>query len=291
MSTALKVSSDVYFFNLGLHATASGNGGQIQDWAFKYGLGRKPDVDIPDATAGLIPTPAWREPRLPQPLEPVHRPALEPGRQRQPRGRAGRRDGHAAAARPGLCRARQRRRRWSGRTSAGGIVDVHGRTVERIKPPPKRHLHISPRDAERDPRRHAPGRRRAGRHLRCGDGQLPHPGRRQDRHGPARQGQQDQSWYGVIAPYDNPQIVVTVTVERGGFGVESAAPIARDDPRALLQPARSAASTRPAAARPRGRADGSRQALAHDRPAPLAARRVAQPAPDGRRACSAPRSG
>src|SRR5215211_3109156 len=34
MSTALQVSSDVYFFSLGLHAEASGKGGQIQDWAF-----------------------------------------------------------------------------------------------------------------------------------------------------------------------------------------------------------------------------------------------------------------
>jgi penicillin-binding protein 2 len=40
-------------------------------------------------------------------------------------------------------------------------------------------------------------------------------------------GQEDQSWYSVIAPYNNPRIVVTVTVEHGGFGVESAAPIAR----------------------------------------------------------------
>lgn len=40
-------------------------------------------------------------------------------------------------------------------------------------------------------------------------------------------GTEDQSWYSVIAPYGDPQIVVTVTVEHGGFGVESAAPIAR----------------------------------------------------------------
>ena len=32
----------------------------------------------------------------------------------------------------------------------------------------------------------------------------------------------------VIAPYGKPQIVVTVTVERGGFGVQTAAPIARE---------------------------------------------------------------
>src|SRR3954449_2022244 len=60
MSTALQVSSDVYFFNLGLHASASGNHGQIQDWARKFGLGEKPNIDLPGASAGLIPTPAWR---------------------------------------------------------------------------------------------------------------------------------------------------------------------------------------------------------------------------------------
>jgi penicillin-binding protein 2 len=41
------------------------------------------------------------------------------------------------------------------------------------------------------------------------------------------EGNEDQSWYSAVAPYDDPEIVVTVTVEHGGFGVESAAPIAR----------------------------------------------------------------
>ena len=36
-----------------------------------------------------------------------------------------------------------------------------------------------------------------------------------------RPGQPDQSWYIVLAPVPNPQIVVAVTVERGGFGVDS----------------------------------------------------------------------
>jgi penicillin-binding protein 2 len=38
--------------------------------------------------------------------------------------------------------------------------------------------------------------------------------------------QPDQSWYVVVAPADNPQIVVAVTLERGGFGADTAAPIA-----------------------------------------------------------------
>jgi len=40
-------------------------------------------------------------------------------------------------------------------------------------------------------------------------------------------GQTDQSWYVVLAPYPNPKIVVAVTIEQGGFGVDAAAPAAR----------------------------------------------------------------
>jgi penicillin-binding protein 2 len=31
----------------------------------------------------------------------------------------------------------------------------------------------------------------------------------------------------AIAPYDNPKYVVAVTIERGGFGADSAAPVAQ----------------------------------------------------------------
>jgi len=36
----------------------------------------------------------------------------------------------------------------------------------------------------------------------------------------------DQSWYMCVAPYPNAKIVVAATVEQGGFGVQSAAPVA-----------------------------------------------------------------
>jgi penicillin-binding protein 2 len=31
----------------------------------------------------------------------------------------------------------------------------------------------------------------------------------------------------AVAPYDDPRVVVAVTIERGGFGAEAAAPAAR----------------------------------------------------------------
>ncbi|HEU4980171.1 MAG TPA: penicillin-binding protein 2, partial [Solirubrobacterales bacterium] len=60
MSDALQVSSDVYFYSLGLRAEARGRHGQIQDWAHRYGLGERPGIDVAGASTGLIPTPAWR---------------------------------------------------------------------------------------------------------------------------------------------------------------------------------------------------------------------------------------
>ena len=41
-------------------------------------------------------------------------------------------------------------------------------------------------------------------------------------------GRADQSWYVALAPYPNVQYVVAVTDEAGGFGADTAAPMARD---------------------------------------------------------------
>jgi penicillin-binding protein 2 len=225
MSTALKVSSDVYFYSLGLHASASGSGGQIQDWAFKLGLGRKPAIDIPDATSGLIPTPAWRNrvyrshknPYIDRPWTQGDNVNLAVGQgdvQVTPLQLA---RAYAALANGGALV----------RPHVGGrVVDVHGRVVRRIKPAPQRHLHISPetRSVILGGMERAAMEPGGTSYPVMGGFPFPVAGKT----GTAqREGQQDQSWYGVIAPYNNPRIVVAATVERGGFGVESAAPIAR----------------------------------------------------------------
>jgi penicillin-binding protein 2 len=226
MSTALQVSSDVYFFSLGLHAEASGNHGQIQDWARRYGLGEKPDIDLPGASAGLIPTPAWRNrvyrkhsnPYIDRPWNQGDNVNLAVGQ------------GDVMVTPLQLARAYAALANGGTLVTphlGGRIVDVNGRTVERIKPPPKRHLHIS------DETRNVilGGLERAA--MEPGGtsysvmGGFPFPVAGKTGTAERGEGAEDQSWYSVIAPYRNPEIVVTVTVEHGGFGVESAAPIAR----------------------------------------------------------------
>ena len=37
----------------------------------------------------------------------------------------------------------------------------------------------------------------------------------------------DHSWYASWAPYDHPRLVVVAMVEKGGFGAQAAAPVAK----------------------------------------------------------------
>lgn len=40
-------------------------------------------------------------------------------------------------------------------------------------------------------------------------------------------GKEDKSWFVALAPYPNPNYVVATTIEQGGFGTETASPVAR----------------------------------------------------------------
>jgi len=65
--SAIKVSDDNFFYNLGNILNANPithpNGGPLQTWARKFGIGRNPGVDLPDARSGTLPDPRWREQR------------------------------------------------------------------------------------------------------------------------------------------------------------------------------------------------------------------------------------
>src|SRR2546426_7740013 len=59
IARALQVSSDVFFYRVGLMADQHG-GDIIQKWARKLGIGRPTGIDLPGEVAGLVPSPAWR---------------------------------------------------------------------------------------------------------------------------------------------------------------------------------------------------------------------------------------
>jgi penicillin-binding protein 2 len=67
LTKAIQVSDDDFFYNLGAltnaDPTTHPDGGALQEWAGKYGIGRNPGIDLPDAASGTLPTPRWRAQR------------------------------------------------------------------------------------------------------------------------------------------------------------------------------------------------------------------------------------
>ena len=153
-------------------------------------------------------------------------PRLVGRRQRQPRGRPGRPAGRSAADGGRLRGDRQRRRhRHPARRPARR--GSRRPTIQEIDPPVRDHVDIDPaaqrtimeglHDAAMTPD--------GTSYAVFGD----YPVQIAGKTGTAerRPSEEDQSWYMALAPYDNPKYVVAVTIERGGFGADTAAPVAK----------------------------------------------------------------
>jgi penicillin-binding protein 2 len=218
LPTALQVSSDVFFYTLGLRMNGTL---QLQKWARRLGLGSPTGIDLPGEVAGLIPTPAWRN-RLyrkgltDRPWSAGDNINLSVGQgdvQVDPLQLA---NAYATVANGGTLL----------RPHVGlEVTDTAGRVVQEIARGPHRHVPVNPeyRSAILEGMHMAAQSPGGTSYPVFGGFRVPVAGKT----GTAeRPGQEDQSWYSVMAPYPNPRVVVTVTVERGGFGVESAAPIA-----------------------------------------------------------------
>ncbi|CAN5532736.1 penicillin-binding protein 2 [soil metagenome] len=227
MSDALKVSSDIYFYKLGQNAPASKGGGVIQDTAKDLGLGEQTGIDLPAEGEGLIPTPAWRNRLFNDDLtdrpwtlgDNVNLAVGQGDVQADPLQMA---TAYAAIGNGG---------RVVTPHIAESVESVTGEVLEEIRPADKRAVDI-PEQARTTI---LGGLRRAAMEERgtsygvFGNFPVPVAGKT----GTAERGfynsglpVPDQAWYAAMAPADDPEIVVVVTIERGGFGADSAAPVA-----------------------------------------------------------------
>jgi penicillin-binding protein 2 len=224
---ALTVSSDVFFYQLGRDMNEKGM--PLQLWAHRLGIGRMTGIDLPGEQPGRLPTPRWRNSWLKKGL--TDRPwsvgdnvNLSVGQGDLLANPLQMAVAYAAIANGG----RVLRPRLGLR-----IEDATGRALQELDAPTARRAKISKenRDAILEGlygAANAPG----GTSTPVFEGfPIPIAGKT----GTAEHvGKADQSWYVALAPYPNPKYVVAVTDEAGGFGADTAAPMARRILAALL---------------------------------------------------------
>ncbi len=264
---ALRVSSDDFFYNLGVVTNADPythpKGGALDDWAHKFGIGRRTGIDLPAESPGTLPTPRWRAEhnKLEAECDTATGPFrytnghltsahMHPGWHRSPKhtpGGCGIADGtnrpwsvgdnENLAVGQGDVQVTplQLAVAYSALANGGTVVTPHlglnvqneyGTVLQQIDPAPARHIPIDPfyRQTILDGLHDAA--QTAGGTSDDVMGNFPEVV--YGKTGTAQYtGQPDYSWYACFVTATSKPILVVVHVERGGFGDIAAAPVAR----------------------------------------------------------------
>lgn len=217
---ALQVSSDVFMYELG---SKMWDKPYLQEWSRKLGIGVPSGLDIPAEREppGLVPSRKWRDELFAEGN--TDRPWSEGDNIQLAVGQG---DLQTTPLQLALA--------YAALGNGGTIVTPHvgreirdaaGRVLKEFDPGPRRHVRIDPESRQAileglHQAAQVPPGTAAGI---FGGFPVPIAGKT----GTAeRPGHADQSWFALLAPYPNPNIVTVVTIEEGGFGAESAAPAA-----------------------------------------------------------------
>ncbi|MGH2857527.1 MAG: penicillin-binding transpeptidase domain-containing protein [Solirubrobacteraceae bacterium] len=272
LSQAIQVSSDDFFYHLGALLNPNDplqhlDGGPLQEWASRFGIGRPTGVDLPDEATGTLPSPRWRISR--NKLEAECDNATGPYRYSSPDGKQSDSVMHKGWHRspkhaPGGCGiADGTNRPWSigdAESLAVGQGDVQvtplqlataysalangnhiptphlgldiqnsdGTVVQTITPKPARSIGINPAYLQEILTGLRDAASQTGGTSADVFGNFPE--QVYGKTGTAQYtGQADYSWYTCFVPATatSKPIEVVVTIPRAGFGAQAAAPVAR----------------------------------------------------------------
>jgi penicillin-binding protein 2 len=236
---ALTVSSDVFFYQLGRDMNETGM--PLQKWARRLGLGHKTGIDLPEESPGLIPTPHWRDSGYKQfeRCKARRKPTYEQitqgvcGFMDRPWSvgdnvnlAVGQGDVQASPLQMAVAYARIATGTIVRPRLGQRIENSAGQVRQQLEAPKPRKLGVAEeyRQAILDGLRGAASEPGGTSTPVFQSFPIPIAGKT----GTAEHlGRADQSWYVALAPYPNPKYVVAVTDEAGGFGADTAAPMAR----------------------------------------------------------------
>jgi len=223
LDQALAISCDTWFYRLGtmFYARQAATGAlDMQRWAHLLGLGHTTGLDVPGEYGGVVPTPGWLKKTFRDPAQRIwyegYSVNLSIGQ------------GYLAVTPLQLAVA------YAALANGGRVVRPHvaraivgpgGAVVRRLRFPPRRRLHLTDVDAIRSGLYDAAHAANGTSAAVFGSFPVPVAGKTGTAETPSGS---DHSWYASWAPADHPRVVVVVLIEHGGFGVEAAAPAARE---------------------------------------------------------------
>jgi penicillin-binding protein 2 len=218
---ALQVSSDVYFYELGLRMWDKN---YLQQWSNELGIARPTGFELGERDPpGLVPSRQWRdqlykEGETERPWSAGDNVQLATGQgdlQTTPLQMA---VAYATLGTDGKVPTPH---------VALAVQDATGRTLKEFHDGVRRHVHIDPTwRADILEGLHEAAQVPGGTAAPVFEG---FPIEIAGKTGTAeRPGHADQSWFIALSPYPDPDIVTVVTIEEGGFGAHAAAPAARE---------------------------------------------------------------
>ncbi len=255
MLNAFRYSVDTYFYQLGqdlnVDPTTHPNGGALQSWARRFGFGSPVPIDVPQQSTsdGIVPSPAWRNNRNREQIAcdaDLARSQRDPHYKRHFRGVCAYSDGRtwslgdnvslAVGQGDFLATPLQMAVAYSAIENGGTIVKPHvglqvtdssGGILSTVPNGTVRRLDI-PNLSAIQQGLHAAASEQGGTSADVWRG-FPSKYQVYGKTGTAQHGleQPDQAWYVCYIPDPVRPIVIAVTIERGGFGAQSAAPVAR----------------------------------------------------------------
>jgi penicillin-binding protein 2 len=245
---ALTVSSDVFFYLLGQDMNNTGDGQALQQWARRLGIGRQTGIDLPEEAPGFVPAKAWRDREHVEFNRCVKRRKLtdaeiyggQCGFIDRPWSvgdninlAVGQGDLQAnplqlAVAYATVANAAEGKGGKVLRPRLGQRIENSlGQAEQNLQAPTARRLKIDRANATAIMEGLNGAANGAGGTSTAVFGDFPIPIAGKTGTAEKGAGRADQSWYAALAPYPHPKYAVVVTDEAGGFGADTAAPMAR----------------------------------------------------------------